>query len=518
MKDSLQPSQQPIPQGSNQPSRTQQDKKLEKSFKCEYPECNYQSSRMDQLRIHRRRHTGEYFTCDYPVCDYKSLTSGNLKLHKRSHTGEYFYCSFKGCDYKSTTAGNLKVHLNRHNGVKSFVCTHHGCKYQATTNGNLKRHMKRHTGEKPFKCPFKNCNHQATRADNLKVHIRIHKNQGIDKKIKCSSKQVSSSISSTAKTKKKIVPKMEEISKSTESFPSMPSQHVVEPNPVNTNSTVSEMVAHPSSMMLSAPSMLPIPPQFNYPYPNGIGMPYGYNKRYPDYMYPPQFTVPEMSLFTPYNSFSCMNSHMYSYNLMQQHTSAMQQHNYRFGNVTNSILNMTASTLPGSNNYASSTTTSGSSPISTGSSGSTNSDNETSYQITGNQEIKVTTDKKNDLKCPFPRCTYKATTNANLKRHIRRHTGEKPFGCKVNGCDYRSAQAGNLKSHLKNRHPKEFQAIYAGKCLKKTLESEKDAAYMLMSMFSSSSCSSSSSSSASDCESISSVTSPSTATLKEVKK
>lgn len=47
-------------------------------------------------------------------------------------------------------------------------------------------------------------------------------------------------------------------------------------------------------------------------------------------------------------------------------------------------------------------------------------------------------------------CAYSCSRSDDMKKHIRKHTGEKPFQC--NKCLVRFTQSSSLKIHIKRRH------------------------------------------------------------------
>ena len=185
-----------------------------KDFLCPSPGCNFSTTSLASLKVHRQRHdpnpaARRPFPCKFPKCNYRGATTSHLNshihsrhnLHGRSRT---FICPLCSRGYLSKAM--MVVHVRRvHNKEKIYKCdqcdfaTHdprrltphmrivHGkgterkkytcasCEYFTYRKGHLHLHTRTtHRSERRFSCDYAGCSYKTNYRSALRIHALKH--------------------------------------------------------------------------------------------------------------------------------------------------------------------------------------------------------------------------------------------------------------------------------------------------------------------------------------------------------
>ncbi|CAD6198962.1 unnamed protein product [Caenorhabditis auriculariae] len=125
------------------------------AWKCEWDGCDREEPfrALYMLIVHVRRHTGEKPNrCDFPGCNKEYSRLENLKTHRRTHTGEKPYkCEYPNCSKAFSNASDRAKHQNRtHSDLKPYCCPLTTCSKSYTDPSSLRKHIKAVHGDEEY--------------------------------------------------------------------------------------------------------------------------------------------------------------------------------------------------------------------------------------------------------------------------------------------------------------------------------------------------------------------------------
>ena len=147
-------------------------KNLVECYPCFVEDCQILFSSQLELDNHKETHH-QLYKCQYPGCNKNFMKLENLRKHKKNHlkAKKNFYCPYEGCNKCFASSYSVYLHYKIHTGIMPYKCEI--CEKKFFNKNNWQYHIKnmhKKLSVKKLGCKHINCGHKSKSVKQLLMH------------------------------------------------------------------------------------------------------------------------------------------------------------------------------------------------------------------------------------------------------------------------------------------------------------------------------------------------------------